>query len=213
MQIKDLINTINTFDVRIHFDNRQEVINKIHQGEPMIIYFSPIDEMEKRKYDLCSSKYDFVSHTPIIHVPDITVQELVEVFKCDEGNLYETTQAIISKWFSEDIPQDVILVIFIFLHEVGHWVQFQQMGNRVYEFINKDFYALKNNYDKTQEVKRKINEQLKKENRRNLIFWEKELLKKLSDEYRQIPKEKNADIFALSQIEKALEIYRTHYVN
>ena len=135
MQIKDLINTINTVDVKIYFDSRQEVINKICQGDSMIIYFSPIDETEKRKYDQCNNKCDFVSHTPTIHIPDITVQELVETFKCDGSNLYESTQAIISKCTSEDIPQDIILVIFVFLHEVGHWVQFQQMGNQVYEFI------------------------------------------------------------------------------
>ena len=209
MQIKDVVNILNTFNVNVVFDTRQDVVNRIIQGTSTLLYFTPIDGKEKIKYEKCKNKTDFISSTPTIHIPDLTIRELVNTFECDVGNTYDTTKQMISQFNSTDIPQDVVFVAFLFLHEVGHWVQFANMGNRVYEFVNTDIEVSKDNYEKMQKAQQKRAKRIRNNGDSCLLTVnEKATFKKLSDEYRKIPKEKNADDFALSQMEQALNLLR-----
>lgn len=211
MKVKDIINVINVFDIDIHFDSKEEMFKKFSNGISLIFYFSPLNEKEIKKYENSQNKYDYISSTPSIHVPDLTIDELINTFECSAGDLYNSTCKFISEFFIEDIPKDVVFVVFLFLHEVGHWMQFKKMDNHVCKYIDTDRKESENNYYKLQLLCKKRQERISKGNLCNLTTNEKKAFEQIFTEYRQIPKEKEADEFAISQIKNILKIYKDNF--
>ena len=81
MRVKYLIETINTSNVTVVFDSSEIVARKLGAGVTTPIYFTCVDEKEKLLYERCKDKSNFVSHTPSIHLPDLSVCELVNIFE------------------------------------------------------------------------------------------------------------------------------------
>jgi glutaredoxin len=207
MRVKYLIETINTSNATVVFDSPEIVARRLDAGVTTPIYFTCVDEKEKLLYERCKDKSNFVSHTPSIHLPDLSVHELVNIYECDGTGSLEITKDILSSFFSDDMSEDVVFVIYILLHEVGHWFQFANMSNKVEAFLSEDIELSKANFDKMQQAFIQRDERIRRGNSCPLTAKEKALFKQLSLEYREIPKEKDADKYALEHMEEAIVKY------
>lgn len=207
MKVKDIIEIINVFNAKIIFDKPEDVKNDIMLGRSPL-YFTPVEGKEKKKYETIIHNQEFESTTAAIHVIDLSVRDLVNIFECDGTGIHEFTNNIIDPYCDAEISRDIVYVIFLFLHEIGHWMQFECMNKKVKEFINKDLQLAKENFDKVSELKRQRQQRIEKGSKCILTAKEKRLFREYMQEYRNIPKEKEADEFALSQMQLSLELYK-----
>jgi len=205
MQMRELINTINAYNAKIIFYNKTDLDDKLKEGLP--IYFTPVEGKELKKYRNIKEKKDFISTTASIYIPDLSIEEFVNLFKCYGMGLYEFTNNIIKLYCNKGIDNNIVFSIFVFLHEVGHWKQFERMGRNVSTFKSRDYELSEENFNKMTSLSEKRNERIAKGNTCILTAKEKKLFNQYMTEYRNIPKEKEADEFALSQIESALKLY------
>jgi hypothetical protein len=205
MQMRELINTINDYNAKIIFYDKTDLVDKLKEG--LSIYFTPVEGKELKKYMNIKGKKDFISTTASIHIPDLSIEEFVDIFKCYGMGLYEFTNNIIKPYCNNGIDNNIVFSTFVFLHEVGHWNQFKSMGRNVSTFESRDYELSKENFNKMKSLIEEYNERIAKGNTCILTAKEKKLSNQYMTEYRNIPKEKEADEFALSQIESALKLY------
>lgn len=205
MQMRELINTINDYNAKIIFYDKTDLVDKLKEG--LLIYFTPVEGKELKKYRNIKEKKDFISTTASIHIPDLSIEEFVDIFECDCTGLYDFTNNIIKPYCNKGIDNKIVFTIFVFLHEVGHWNQFEKMERNVSTFESRDYELSEENSNKMTTLIEKRSERIKKGNTCVLTSKEKELFIQYMIEYRNIPKEKEADEFALNQIESVLKIY------
>lgn len=206
MQLKELINVINTYDAKIIFDKPEDVGKRIMEGNSPL-YFTPVDGREKTKFENMKDKHDFTSTSAAIHIIDLSIEELVNIFECDSTGIHEFTNKIIEPYCDGKIEKNIVYTTFVFLHEIGHWTQFEKMDRKVSDFIEKDYELEKENFDKMSALSRQCEERIAKGSQCALTVKEKRLFEQYMKEYRNIPKEKEADEFALSQMETSLKLY------
>ena len=159
-----------------------------------IMFFSAIgDEAERKSYkSLSPAEQDsFVTKSPCIHFPHLTVFNLIELLKSDEGTVYEETRNTANNVkMQAACSLEVRCLLFIFLHEVGHWNQLMNdFHGRVKEYSDTDLEEEKRLHDEQNELQRRITG-------RRPTQQEKQTMKRFQEEYRQIPKEKYANMFA-----------------
>lgn len=165
---------------------------------------------ERDKYERSSNKSRFVSTTAAIHIIDLDIRDLVSIFECDGTGIYQFTKEMIKPYYSNNISEDIVYVSYLFLHEVGHWTKFISMGKNIEQFINKDLQLAKENFEKVEQLKRQRQERINRGISCVLTANERKLFKQFMMEYRQIPKENEADKFALEHMESALDKYKRH---
>lgn len=134
MLVQDLIKTINIFNVNVEYDSSEHCKKRILNGDSAV-YFAVANDEEQRKYQIKNCT-DMKSTTATIHVPNLSVRELVNIYECDGTGLFDLTNEMISKFYNESISNDIIFSIFLFLHEVGHWMQFEKIDRNIYEYMN-----------------------------------------------------------------------------
>lgn len=114
---------------------------------------------------------------------------------------------MIISWLKNEygiVADKYIFVSFIFLYEVGHWNQLQDDGWILHTFLERDLMDEKNNHDSKCEI---VNCALRRNGKYVLGYGlkltskEKEKLRKLNEEYRNIPKEADADKYAVKMLE------------
>ena len=205
MQVKDLISTINIFNAKIIYDKPEEVMVRIMSGESPL-YFIPVEGKERKKYEADSNE-EFTSTTAAIHIIDLSVEGLVNIFECDGTGIHQFTKQMIEPYCNEEIQRDIVYVVFLFLHEVGHWIQFEKMNKKVTQFLTKDAELEKENFDKVCSLMKQQQERINRGNPCGLTVKERRLFEQYMYEYRNIPKEKEADEFALSKMREVLNLY------
>ena len=206
MQMFNLIEKINIYGAKVIFDRMEDVARSIFTGNH-IIYFTPVDKREEKIYEHCGNIDDFKSKTASIHIPDLSVQDFINIYECDGTGLYEYTKGIIAPFCNKGVPEDIVYITYLFLHEVGHWMQFIDMDRNVTQFINWDAEAEKQNAIKMKSLEEQRRERIQRGSKCILTAKEKKLFNQYMYEYREIPKEKNADDFAFKEIQSALDIY------
>ena len=77
------------------------------------------------------TKMNLQSTTAAIHIMDSSVEELEELFKLDDSGIYEYTCKIIRPYCKGVVDIKIGLVLFQFLHEIGHWNQFMSLNKNV----------------------------------------------------------------------------------
>lgn len=77
------------------------------------------------------------------------IRELVNIFECDGTGIHELTKERIRPYCSNNVSEDIVFVVFVFLHEVGHCNQFIGMGKNVEKFINEDLHLKKEIFKKS----------------------------------------------------------------
>lgn len=209
MTVREIIERINIFEVKLTFDPREEVMRKFMDGViDSLVFFSCVEGKERKKYDRLQNKSDFVSHSATIHIPDLTIDEIIDSFQCDSTGIYETIEQTIAPYLQDDIPKNVVFVCFLFLHEVGHWMQFKKLDCNVQKYSERSYELYKENYEKGNLIWAGREERLKRGITCKLTAREKEALMQCQNEYRQIPPEKDADEFAAQHLLQVLDVYR-----
>lgn len=229
MEVRELIGLINIFDVKVVFDKPEKVKDNMVNGN--ILFFTPVEGDERTRYSNSKRKDDFLSTTASIHIPDLSIEYFINIFECDGTGLHEFTKNVIKPYCGKGVPEEIVYVIFLFLHEVGHWFQFNNLGRNVEKFTNLDADEYKDNFNKMQDLQKQHDERLKREYERlqedyawikrdderleeiekricKLTAKEKRLFRQYMQEYREIPKEKEADEFAFNKIQEILELYK-----
>ena len=202
MKIRELIDSINIFDVKVSFDDW-----KTMQLNGDIIYFTPVDGKERTKYERIYRKEKFVSTSACIHFPDLNVSDIIDIYKnCDGSGMYDFTCNLILEHCKNIVNMDEAFIVFIFLHEVGHWKQFNKLKCNVKLFEEMDMDLEKDNFNKMRELQEQRNERWKRGNTCIQTAKEKRLAEQYMREYRCIPKEKEADEFALTKIKDSLNL-------
>lgn len=207
MTTRELIEIINDYDVKITFDKPEDVFKGLMQGIATPIFFTPVEGLEREKYEKRNNKSNFVSTSECIHIPELELSYMVEMFKCTGTNIYDMSLQLIAPHIKNRVLEEIEFVTFTFLHEVGHWKQFTNMSNLVEKFIKMDEELQKENFIKQQTVLDKRQMRMDKGNNCPLTAKEKKALEQIFQEYRQIPKEKDADNFAFEHINIALDKY------
>ena len=164
------------------------------QQHGQIMFLSSCDDPEERRiYNALplEDKSKYATKSPRIHFPDITVEELIKLLQSDEGTIYEDTRATaLNVEMKSACSPEVRCLLFIFLHEVGHWYQLREdYGWRIKEFADADLELEKGLFERQQKIQRELYN-------RKPTAQEKKMLKQLQEEYRQIPKESYANSFA-----------------
>lgn len=209
MNVKELIDIINLFQVHVIFDNPKDSVDRLMAGGSPL-YFTPIEGKERKKYEQSSNKSEIISTTDAIHVIDLDIRKLVNIFECDGTGIHELTKEKIRPYCSNNISEDIVYVAFLFLHEVGHWDQFICMSKNIERFINEDLQLEKEIFEKNQQLGKQQKERIKKGSSCILTTNERKLFEQYMLEYREIPKEKYADKFALKNMEVVLDKYKNH---
>lgn len=204
MLVKDLIQKINKFDAKIIFDPKEVVANNIRQGVCVPLYFSCIEGSERKKYEALKSKAGYKSHSAAIHIPDLTVDELIDTFECDGTGSYELTAQLIKPYLQNGVPENTVFVCYLFLHEIGHWLHFKELGYDVQRYSEKDLALYQENHRKLNQIWSDRKERMDRGIMCQLTAREKERLKQCRDEYRQIPNEQIADKFAFENLNSVL---------
>lgn len=208
MNIKDLIKSINIFNAEVIYDNPEDVQDKILGGQSPF-YFLIVKGKEQKKYRNSKDKSKFISTTAAIHIIDLSVSEIVDIFNCDGTGIHQHIKKIIEPFYNNnEIDKDILYIIYVFLHEVGHWNQFLEMDRKVECFEKKDFELCRDNFEKFQQLQKKRIDRIEKGNNCILTYNERKLLEEYMIEYRNIPKEKEADDFALMNMEKVINEYK-----
>ena len=208
MRVKELIEKINIFDVNVTFDPLEEMEKDFSAGIIMPLAFSCVEGKERKKYENLRNKSEFESHSATIHVLDLTINDIVDIFQADAVGNYEITREMIAPYLQDDIPEEVGFVCFLFLHEVGHWMQFKELGCNISKYTERYIELYKANYEKGNQI------WVSREKRKmrgitcELTAREKKDLIQCQREYRQIPSEKDADEFAIQHLSQILNIYR-----
>ena len=77
---------------------------------------------------------------------DSSVEEIEKLFKLDDSGIYEYTCKMIRPYCKGVVDIKIGLVLFQFLHEVGHWYQFMSLDKNVAAYTTWNYEQEKNNY-------------------------------------------------------------------
>ncbi|MBP1745078.1 MAG: hypothetical protein H6Q58_2056, partial [Firmicutes bacterium] len=140
-------------------------------------------------------KYD--NSTLGVYLPDITIDELYDLeYKRNVINLHRVLHKINSTLCLMNDEIKLAYGIYVILHEVGHWLDFQASGKSSLEY---------NLWDS--EFRNKCNEFVKKVHVSPVdIVDGLKHAKEAVDMYKNIPSEKAADKYAFENIKSKLEI-------
>lgn len=209
MQVKELIDTINKENVPVIYESADVVCEKILTGTLRFPVFSVFEGEERKEYEHCKNQGDFISHSACIHMPDIAVDEMAQIFKCnaykDEDSTYGDMLQTIQPYLRANIPEDITVVCFAFLHEVGHYRHFESLGFRAKAYMDLDLSLYEEHNRKMNELDMARRERMERGITCLLTAREKATLAELNAEYRRIPNEARADEFALSHLPRALD--------
>lgn len=111
MPLKDLINVINIYNAKIIFDKLEKVAMKIMAGNSPL-YFYPVDEKERTKFENMRDNHDFTSSTAAIHIIDLSIEELVNIFECDGTGIHEFMNKIIEPYCDGKIEKTLYIQLF-----------------------------------------------------------------------------------------------------
>lgn len=192
--------------VLVCYDSKKDVVNRIKTGAH-IVYFSIIDNIaEREKYENKTemAQKEYKTKSPMIHFPDLTVNEISEVYKCGIEDEYQRVALLLEKK-NISIRSELAFVCFLFLHEAGHWYQLHQKNRLVKMYLEDGIEQEKQIFESQNEIMNRIlsrNGAMLLDSDTSITKKEKEIYHDLQVKYRKIPKEAEADEYALSMISR-----------
>lgn len=228
LSCKELINTavesLNLHDISLEFYPQSVIEQAIEQGSMgNLVYMHAMSDTEEEKiYNNLpdEEKTSYRTKSAKIFFPDVSVDYFIRVLKCDKSGMYDRTCEIANEStnlvntsvntsvnkpanthsnIAIACPIEIKCILFIFLHEVGHWVQLSKKFDwRIKEYADWNAVEEKQSFDQQQLVF------LNRESPYGLTHTEKAELERLQKKYRQIPKEANADDFAKKKLGELL---------
>ena len=191
MRVRELIEKINIKNVPIYYYSFNE------RNIPRFLVYIDVlrDPKEIELYDSLSNKEDYISNSAALCFPDITLEEIIKFQKKFDPNTYNFKITKITSILGSDLnkeSKDLAFLIYLILHEFGHWDDFERMGKKPYLFINQDCEIL-NALNAKKNIMEKDFRMSKNKTVRNK--WIKD--------YNEVPVEKKANDYA----EKHLKIF------
>lgn len=189
IKLIDVVNKINKWNIPIVVDDSNVTRERNKEIGP--VYFDP----------------DNGGATAKIHIVDYTINDFKSYFRQDEY-IYNVTKDMIDEVLTGDYHVAFALACFVFLHEVGHWIQFQEDGQDLSVYSKRDDECRK--AYKIQENKiDQLMDSYRKNGYNSLDYYK--LLPKISElqkQKREIPMEKEADQFAKQHLVEAMALCR-----
>lgn len=212
MDTKELFNIIVPHEyenVTVRFENitDDEIYEKINNKYDM--FFCVLSEDEKKLY-LQHNDKNFKGTSEYIGVYNLEIQKYYEILSLDETGANALIMKKLQK-YRNDVPEEYLLIMHKLLHEIGHYKQYLERNKNVYEYSNWC-------YNEICEWQRKMNsltfeiDSRREKGIKPLGLNKKERidLSKLAKEYRNFPKEKEADDFAYANMKEAIEKLKVH---
>lgn len=190
-------------NVVIEIENIPNIEN-LNGRSPMV--FSVLGDAERKLYEKSENKHSFIGTSESIKIFNIEIEEYYSILKdIDSSGVHDLVMKKLNKYCNV-VPTSYVYITHILLHELGHYQQYVDRGRNVYKYISWCEREERENFRKQQELRAKIQGRVDK-----LIMpfgpnkGERIKLKKLAEEYRNIPKEKEADDFAYANMRKGIE--------
>ena len=167
--------------------------------------FSVLNADEWNLYKICQNKETFTGTTESIVIYDVDVETFYNLLIIN--NQSPTHDLVMKKLrkYCNDIPAAYVYISFMLLHELGHYKQYLYRGKNVYSYMNwcleERTNAMKHQIlmNKAQNCIDHFVLPLSTPNKSERIE-----LESIVKEYRNIPKEKEADSFLYSHMEQAM---------
>lgn len=196
MSISKIVDKVNIFNAPVGYYTEAEMLKKLRIN-PNLIFFTPVEGDERKQFQNLSvtQQEDFISTTARIYLPDISARYLENTFKdCDQSGVYDITVANIKNHCEVDSVSAEEFIVFLFLHEVGHWRQFINNGSHPKAFVDMNLEMYKKNYNGSRNAEKSC---------------DIARFKELALEYRNIPKEVEADNFAFEHYADAVALLKS----
>ena len=211
IKCKDLIEELKKCcaiqSVKVVYDSVETVKQNLNRLN-YLCYLSVLDNtQEKEQYQKknTEAKKIYKTKSCAIHFPDLSVSEMMEMIKCDIFEDYRAVFSYLKSFpFSQNCPVEILYISLMFLHEVGHWNQVMRLGRNVYDYMNMDLDAEMVNHNKSNKICLKIQNIIdrKGSNPAEIPEKVKKEIETVKQEYRKIPKEAEADKYAIEMLQK-----------
>lgn len=180
-------------------------IESLNGTHPMS--FSVLNAEERKLYEKSQNKESFIGSTESIIIYDVDVENFYNILITkDESPTHDLAMKKLQK-YCNSIPAAYVYISHMLLHELGHYNQYLDRGKNVSSYINWCLEEEKTNAMNHQilmsQVQQRINQFIPPF---KLNKSEKIKLERLIKDYRNIPKEKEADNFSYSHMRQAMDI-------
>lgn len=205
LNCKDIIQKLQVFlglqSVSITFDDMDETKRRM-EARAHTIYLNVMDNLaEQERYEskIEEAQEKYKTKSPVIHFPNLTVWQVIEIFKADVTGAYERTcEYLESIQMKGECPVELRFILNVFLHEVGHWKQLTNIDRHVKTYMEMDRELEEANHNESAKLSIKLGEMAVAQQSDTPKIPKKvmEELVRLEEEYRKIPKEADADKYA-----------------
>ncbi len=190
-------------DIKLHIEAIPDDIESLNGTNPMA--FSVLDANEEYLYEINQNKKTFTGSTESIIIYNVDVEVFYNfLINNDKSPTRDLVMKKLRK-YCNDIPVAYVYISHMILHELGHYKQYLDRGKNVYSFTNWCLKKEEANAKKHQILMTKIQQRIN-----HLIppftpnKSERIKLERIAKEYRNIPKEKEADSFSYSHMKQAM---------
>lgn len=204
MLISEIINKINDFDINIEYIDFDKESSKTISP----FTFVTVNREERGEYLKCEDKKKFISNTCYLLIMDNDACNFIDLLKKrDVSGTWAYTYKLIKPFTNKGVAVDVCCIIFMFLHEMGHYKEFLEHGKKVFDYSQLYLSSYKKYHDELNQISEKINFASRKADSSVVTKNDLKKMNNLQKFYRNIPKEKNADKYAIENMPQYLEKY------
>lgn len=170
-----------------------------------IMSFCVLDDEEGNLFFKSTDKDTFIGKSEYIEIYDMNVDKAYELSRQNMQG-YELVMDKLRIFCNEIVNPEYVFCAHMILHELGHYQQYVNCGKNVNKYINLDCVEKKRVLEKENQLYNKIQSRINQ-----MIFpfepneEEKEELKQVVKEYRNLPIEIEADEFAYARMRQAVE--------
>ena len=191
---------------KVVYDSKQVLSERLKYGKS-ICYFRTIDseaEIEKYEKKREVDKKKYKSKSSAIHTPDCSITEFISLYSKTnifEDEKYEKTIVRLQNELNVaecSISDEIMFFCFVFLHEVGHWNQFNfECDRQIYKYGKLDEGNDKRIFEKIHSIYEK-NPGMQRLD--DISENDKITLNQLHDEYNALPTEVVANSYAYEKL-------------
>lgn len=184
-------------------------IEALNGRSPMA--FSVLGDEERKLYIKLSDKTDFVGSSESIKIYNTEVDSYYSIIKeKDVSGLHDIVMKKLRK-YCNSVPAGYVYLSHMLLHELGHYQQYIDREKNVFLYTSWCEEEERANFSAQQVVYNQMQSRIDKHIPPfNANKSEKVILERLSKEYRNIPKEKEADCFAYKHLKQAIDTLIVH---
>ena len=168
--------------------------------------FSVLGDIERRLYEESENKCNFIGTSESIKIFNFEIEDYYSFIKDED---FSGTHDLVMKKlrkYCNVVSESYVYITHMLLHELGHYQQYVERGKNVYEYSSWCEREEIENQRKSDILQTEIKNSIKR-----LISpfeptkSERVKLESLAREYRCIPKEKEADDFAYTNMRQAIK--------